>query len=34
MALYFSAIVMKHFNSSKKLFQAKIITVKLKASLL
>ena len=32
--LYFSAIVMKGFNISRKLFLAEIITVKLKASLL
>ena len=34
MALYFSVLVMKLFNNSTKLFKAKIITVKLKASLL
>ena len=34
MALYFSGIVMKGFNSSRKLFEAETITVKLKASLL
>ena len=34
MALYSSAVVMKGFNSSRKLFQADIITVKLKAGLL
>ena len=34
MALYSSAVVMKGFNSSRKLFKAEIITVKLKASLL
>ena len=34
MALYSSAVVMKGFNSSRKLFQAKIVTVKLKAGLL
>ena len=32
--LYSSALVMKHFNSSRKLFQVKIIIVMLKASLL
>ena len=34
MALYSSAVVMKGFDSSRKLFQAKIITVRLKAGLL
>ena len=34
LALYSSALVMKHFNKSRKLFQVKIITVMLKASLL
>ena len=34
MALYSSAIVMKGFTSSRKLFEAEIITVKLKVSLL
>ena len=34
MALYFSALVMIGFNSGRKLFKAKIITVKLKAVLL
>ena len=34
MALYYSAVVMKGFNNSRKLFLAEIITVKLKASLL
>ena len=34
MALYTSAVVMKGFNGSRRLFQAKIITVKLKAGLL
>ena len=34
MALYSSAVVMKGFNSSRKLFYAKIVTVKLKAGLL
>ena len=34
MALYSSAVVMKGFNSSRMLFKAEIITVKLKASLL
>ena len=33
MALYSSAVVMKGFNSNRKLFKAKIITVKLKAGL-
>ena len=33
-ALYFSAVVIKGFNSSRKLFQADIVTVKLKAGLL
>ena len=33
-ALYSSAVVMKGFDSSRKLFLAKIVTVKLKASLL
>ena len=31
MALYFSAVIMKGFNSSRRLFQAEIITVKLNA---
>ena len=34
MALYSSAVVMKGYNSSRRLFQAKIITVKLKVGLL
>ena len=34
MALYSSAIVMKAFDSSRKLFQAEIITVRLKVGLL
>ena len=34
MALYFSVVVMKGFDSSRRLLQAEIITVKLKASLL
>ena len=34
MALYFSTVVMRGFNSSRKLFLAEIITVKLKAGLL
>ena len=34
MALYYSAIVIKGFNSSRKLFYAEIVTVKLKAGLL
>ena len=34
MALYSSAVVIKDFNSSRKLFYAKIATVKLKAGLL
>ena len=34
MALHSSALEMKLFNNGRKLFQAKIITVKLKASLL
>ena len=34
MALYSSAVVIKGFTSSTKLFKAKIITVKLKVSLL
>ena len=34
MALYSSAIVMKGFNSSRKLFKVEIITVKLKAGLI
>ena len=34
MALYSSVIVTKGFNSSRKLFQAKIFTVKLKACFL
>ena len=34
MALYSSAVVMKGFNSSRKLFSAEIVTVKLKAGLL
>ena len=34
MALYLSAVVMKGFNSSRKLLQAEIVTVKLKAGLL
>ena len=34
MALYSRAVVMKGFTNSRKLFQAEIITVKLKASLL
>ena len=34
MALYSSAAVMKGFNSSRRLFKAKIITVKPKAGLL
>ena len=34
MVLYSSAVVMKGFNISRKLFYTKIITVKLKASLL
>ena len=33
-ALYSSAVVMKGFYSSRKLFQTKIVTVKLKAGLL
>ena len=33
-ALYSSAVVMKSFTNSRKLFSAKIITVKLKASLI
>ena len=33
-ALYSSAVVMKGFNIHRKLFQVKIITAKLKASLL
>ena len=32
-ALYSSAVEMNAFNSSRKLFQAKIVTVKLKAGL-
>ena len=34
MALYSSAVVVKGFNSSIKLFQAEIVAVKLKAGLL
>ena len=34
MALYSSAVVMKGFTSTRKLFQTEIITVKLKAGLL
>ena len=34
MALYSSAVVIKGFNSSIKLFEAKIITVKLKVGFL
>ena len=34
MALYSSAVVMKGFKSSRKLFYAEIVTVKLKAGLL
>ena len=34
MVLYSSAVVMKGFNSSKKLFKVEIITVKLVAGLL
>ena len=34
MALYYSAVVIKGFNSSRKLFYAKIVTVKLKAGFL
>ena len=34
MVLYSSAVVMKGFNSSRKLFQAKNVTVKLRAGLL
>ena len=34
MALYSSAVVIKGFNSSRKLFKAEIVTVKLKAGLL
>ena len=33
-ALYYSAVIMKGFNSSRRLFYAEIITVKLKAGLL
>ena len=33
-ALYSSAVVMKGFNSSRKLFWAEIVTVKLKPGLL
>ena len=33
-ALYSSSVVVKGFTSSRKLFQAEIITVKLKAGLL
>ena len=33
-ALYSSAVVMKDFNSSRKLFLAEIVTVELKAGLL
>ena len=33
-ALYYSAVVMKGFTSRRKLFEAEIITVKLKVSLL
>ena len=34
MALYSSAVVLKDFHSSRKLFEAEIVTVKLKAALL
>ena len=34
MALYSSAVVMKGFTSSRKLFSAEIVTVKLKVNLL
>ena len=34
MALYSSAVVMKGFTSRRNLFQAEIVTVKLKVSLL